>query len=437
MIFGIPIILVVFAFVSVIFIHELGHYFVGRLCGIGATIFSIGFGPKLISYTDRHGTEWMICLIPLGGFVKFQTKNEIKNKNLVPNERKMNRGRSNTRKLSFEDSSLLARTLTVLAGPLANFLMAAVVFSFVSLLSGIVSNEPVIGEVAVLPNEQVSLMAGDKILRMQGEKIEKFSEIYELAARIEQPSIINFEVLRDGQILNLSAPNLFQPVVFHVEMFSPAMSAGIEVGDVFIKANKILISSFDDLKIIINSVGETPILLEIWRNGNIVTTTITPELRPTETQDGNLIEEMRIGVRGGPFLSPMRVKPGVLEAGKLGVDMTFYVIKSSLVGLARMIDMTISPKHLSGPVGVAKALSHTATEGYIPFLSLLAAISAGIGLINLFPIPILDGGHLMVFFYEFIFRTPPPESMTKFLMTVGFAILFTLMVFTTFNDIVR
>ena len=117
--------------------------------------------------------------------------------------------------------------------------------------------------------------------------------------------------------------------------------------------------------------------------------------------------------------------------------MTIYVVRTSLVGLARMIDRTISSKHLSGPVGVAKALSYSASEGSIPFLSLLAAISAGIGLINLFPIPILDGGHLMMFLYESIFKAPPPNYVVKFLMSVGFFVLFALMVFATFNDIVR
>ena len=146
---------------------------------------------------------------------------------------------------------------------------------------------------------------------------------------------------------------------------------------------------------------------------------------------------MRIGVRGGPLLSPLRVTPSFFEAGHMGAQMTFYVIKTSLVGLARIIDNTISPKHLSGPIGVAKALSYSASEGSIAFLSLLAAISAGIGLINLLPIPILDGGHLVLFVYEFIFRAPPPTSLTKFLMIAGFFLLVSLMVFTTFNDIVR
>ena len=160
-------------------------------------------------------------------------------------------------------------------------------------------------------------------------------------------------------------------------------------------------------------------------------------MRPTETIDGNLIEEMRIGVRGGALFSPVMVKPDLSNAIQMGVRMTTYVIQTSFLGLARMIDSTISPRHLSGPLGVAQALSHTASEGFIPFLSLLAAISAGIGLINLFPIPILDGGHLMIFLYEGIFKKPPADRVIKFFMAIGLLILLGLMVFATFNDIVR
>lgn len=437
MIFGVPIILAITAFVFVIFIHELGHYLMGRFCGIGATSFSIGFGPKLVSFTDRHDTEWMICLIPLGGYVKFQTNSESTQKDFVSKEQKQYWKGLQANKSSFEDSSILARALTVFAGPFANFLMSAFIFAFVYQVSGVMSDEPIVGDVVTLPSGQISLMSGDKILSVQGNKIDKFSQVYQTAATMEELSTINFRVLRDEKILDLDVPYLFQPVVFHVEMFSPAMTAGIEVGDVFVKANSKIISSFDELKVIINSSGAAPIFLEIWRNGAFITTTIIPELRPTETQNGNFVEEMRIGVHGGPLLSPMRVTPNIFQSGKMGMEMTFYIIKTSLIGVARMIDMTISPKHLSGPVGVARALSYTASEGYIPFLSLVAAISAGIGLVNLFPIPILDGGHLMVLLYESIFKIPPPETTTKFLMVIGFAILFALMVFTTFNDIVR
>ncbi|MDG2473854.1 MAG: RIP metalloprotease RseP [Paracoccaceae bacterium] len=439
MILGSPVFLVLVAFFSVIFVHELGHYLMGRFCKIGASTFSIGFGPKLISYTDQNHTEWKVCLIPLGGFVKFLTVDDIPSPDHELNSKRkmMMKMALPLEQRSFESSSLLARTLTVLAGPLANFLMAIVIFTYVGLVTGTMSNEPIIGNVVKLPAEQVSLMTEDRVLSIQGKKIDKFSEVYEFATIMDPSSTLDFQILRDGKILNLTVPYLFQPIVFHVEMFSPAMSAGIEVGDVFIKVDTKSVTSFDDIKAVINTSGANEIPITIWRNGKIISTTITPEMRPTETQNGDLVEHMRIGVRGGPLVSPKMLTPNIVEAGYMGFQMTFYVIKTSLIGLARIIDKTLSSKHISGPVGVAKALSYSASEGYIPFLSLLAAISAGIGLINLFPIPILDGGHLVMFIYELIFKSPPPASMTRILMLIGFIILFALMVFATFNDIVR
>jgi regulator of sigma E protease len=205
----------------------------------------------------------------------------------------------------------------------------------------------------------------------------------------------------------------------------------------FLNANNQSLTSFDELKNIINASTGGAVKVKIWRNNRIFLTELTPEMRPTETLDGDIVEEMRIGVRGGALFSPQLERPGVIEALNMGFRMTGYVIKTSLVGLARMIDNTISPKHLSGPIGVAQALSHTASEGFIPFLSLLATISAGIGLINLFPIPILDGGHLMIFLYEGIFKKPPSDKIMKFLMGVGLTMLLALMVFASFNDIVR
>ena len=435
MLFGIPLLLALLAFVSVIFIHELGHYLVGRLCGIGASAFSIGFGPKLISFVDRRNTEWMICLIPLGGYVKFLTSEGTPNTQSTPFNDEKSLGF--VPQSTFENAPLLSRAVTVIAGPFANFLMAIIIFSYAAFINGTVSQKPVIGDVVNLPSQKDILMVGDRILSIDGKKIETFSQVYELAALVDKASRVNFRVLRSGKVIELPLPYLFQPVVFHVEMFSPAMRAGIEVGDVFLEINSKLVETFDDVKEVINSSDGKSLPTVLWRNGDVFLTTLIPEMRPTETHSGDLVEEMRIGVRGGPILSPETRPISILEAGYMGSRMTYYVVKTSLIGLVRIIDTSISPRHLSGPVGVAKALSYSASEGLLPFLSLLAAISAGIGLINLFPIPILDGGHLVLFLYESLFKSPPPGVLVRLLMMAGVGFLVTLMVFATFNDIVR
>ena len=433
LILGVPILSAILAFVIVVFVHELGHYLVGRWCGIGATAFSIGFGPKLVSVIDRRQTEWMICLIPLGGYVKFLTAETTKNSTVVVNKI----GNSNIVGQPFETASLLSRTLTVLAGPIANFILSLIIFSYVTSSSGIMSQEPIIGSVAKLPINQQALKIGDIVLSVDKKPVFEFKDIFEVASKADRNFNIDFEIKRGSDVIIVSSPHIFQPIVFGVEMFSPAMKAGIRAGDVFLEANKKIISSFDDLKTIINNSDGDPVSVKVWNNGEIKLISIIPELRPTETEAGDIQETMRIGIRGGPIFSPLVITPSIVKSVLIGTEMTFYVIKMSIVGLVRIIDNSISPKHLSGPIGVAKALSYTASEGLIPFLSLLAAISSGIGLVNLFPIPVLDGGHLMFFVYEALFKRPPPSHIVRYLMVFGVSILLALMAFATFNDIVR
>ncbi len=437
MILGLPIFATVFAFALVVFIHELGHYLVGRLCGIGALVFSIGFGPKLFSFKDRNNTEWKLCLIPLGGYVKFLTDGDQK-EHYQHNigEYEGSRFKYNSFK-TFEGAGLTSRFLTVLAGPTANFLLAIVIFSFLSNLVGVMSNEPIIGSVSKVPSQKEFFKRGDRVISVENYSIDNFNQIFEVAQRYSDSKSLKFEIVRDSEVLEFNFPYIFQPIVFGVEMFSPAMKAGVKTGDVFLEANQTVLESFSDLKEIINDSGGNDVSIKYWRNGQIGKLIIKPEMRPTETLDGNIKEVMRIGIRGGSIFSPERVKPSISEAIMIGFEMTVYVIRTSLVALVRMMDNSISTKHLSGPVGVAKALSQSAVEGLTPFLSLLAAISAGLGLVNLFPIPILDGGHLMLFLYEAIFKKPPSANFTRYLMAFGLAILVVIMVFVTFNDIMR
>ena len=213
MILGIPLFLAITAFVFVIFVHELGHYLVGRLCGIGASVFSIGFGPKLFSYTDRNKTEWMVCLLPLGGYVKFLTKDEIRYRE---DQLKINISTDSlnlAKQGSFTESSLLARSLTVLAGPFANFLMAVFIFASLSQIAGTPSNDPIIGKVAKLPEAQISLAVGDRILSIEGKEVKKFSQVYDIVSNIDKLSNINFRVERNGQSFDLIIRHLFPPVV--------------------------------------------------------------------------------------------------------------------------------------------------------------------------------------------------------------------------------
>ncbi|MEE2774183.1 MAG: RIP metalloprotease RseP [Pseudomonadota bacterium] len=432
---GFSIISAIFAFALVIFVHELGHYVVGRWCGIKARVFSIGFGPKIFSLVDRYDTEWRLCALPLGGYVKF-----LSSETFNADKRAFSGGEDRTGSLNtglFEEATTFKRSLTVLAGPVSNILMAIIIFSLVSIMTGVVSDKPVVGKVVSRPNLENNFFVGDRILAIDGRPVDYFSEIFKISSNVAPSGKSRFTVKRGDETVDLLIPYIFQPIVLNVELFSPARRAGLEEGDVFLEVNGDRILSFEELRSVIVSSSGTPVDVRYWRDGEIYDTVIVPELRPTEMPNGDIKEVMRIGVRGGPAIYPSLSTPSLLQATSIGVSMTFYVLKSSITGLLRIIDNTISPKHLSGPIGVAQALSHTANEGLLPFLSLLAAISAGIGLINLFPIPILDGGHLVFFLYEAVFGKQPSETFQRYLLTLGLTFLLVVMVFATINDILR
>ncbi len=419
----VPIFYAIFAFCLVVFVHELGHYLVAKWCGIKSTDFSIGFGPELFSKIDKNGTKWKICLIPLGGYVKFvQCKKG---------------GKINIKDKSFDNASVFKRTLTVAAGPISNFILAFLLFFLSAFISGVGTNDPIIGKAYDLPGVSDFFEKDDKIISINDFPVNNFSDVFEISSNNQFEGKISVLIERKNNIKEIFLPFIFQPIVLAVETLSPASKAGLKPGDVFISIGNKKINNFEDIRnIVLSSKGEE-LEVKIWRKNEIINLKLTPELRPTETGDGNLIELLRIGVRGGPPFEPIRKTPGILMASKISLNMTFYVIKMSIIGIVKIIDNTISPKHLNGPIGVAKALTETSYQGFAAFISLVGAISAGLGLINLFPIPVLDGGYLMIFLYEAIFKKRPPEKVLNFLMFIGLFLILSIMVFATFNDLMR
>ena len=418
-----PIFYAILAFCLVIFIHELGHYLIAKICGIKSTDFSIGFGPELFSIIDKSGTKWKICLIPLGGYVKFVQSENVSN--------------DKDKKHSFDESALLNRTLTVLAGPIFNFLLAFFLFILSSYISGIGTNQPIIGKAYNLPGTNNFFQKGDKILSINNFSVNTFSDIYEITSKNEFSEEVRIVIERSDTKKEILVPYFFQPIVLAVETLSPASKAGLLQGDVILFIEEKKINNFDEIKEIISLSNEKELNFKIWRNNQIIDLILKPEYRPTETSNGNIEEIVRIGVRGGPPFEPLRETPDPITAIKIGFNMTYYVIKMSIIGIIKIIDNTISPKHLSGPIGVGKALTETSYQGFGAFITLVAAISAGLGLINLFPIPILDGGYLLIFLYEATFKKKPPEKVLNSLMSFGLVFILFIMLFATFNDLMR
>jgi regulator of sigma E protease len=206
---------------------------------------------------------------------------------------------------------------------------------------------------------------------------------------------------------------------------------------VFLKVEGKVLRNFNDLReIIINSRGNV-LIATIYRNGQIVEKRIQPVLSPIEDRNGKYDTIYRIGVAGGPIFYPNRVTPNLGNAIVLGVEATLGVIKSSFKGIKGIVTGQVDPKHLSGPIGIAHALSDSIKSGVLTFLSLVAVISTGIGIVNLLPIPILDGGHIILLIYEYFLQKKPNESVLRFSMIFGLVLLLSLLMFTTINDISR
>ena len=411
--------------------HEFGHFIVARLNKIDVSVFSIGFGPRVMSFKDKKGTEWQFAIIPLGGFVKF-----LEDENIASLKTQNNTSLSGSTNAHFNNAPLFSRFSTVLAGPLANFLFSVLIFSVVFLIQGVSVGEPVVGKINGYYAAKYDLKIDDQIIKVGDKKVASFSDIF-VEINKSNSEMTKFTIKRGFLEKDIELPYLFQPVVEAIEPLSAASLAGLEIGDVFLTIEGKKLQNFDDLrKKIISSEGKI-LKITIFREGKIIEKSIQPVLSPIENKNGEFDTVYRIGVAGGPIFYPHTKSPGVWKALMLGSEATRGVIVASFKGIKGILSGQVDPKHLSGPIGIAHAVSDSINSGLLTFLSLVAIISTGIGFVNLLPIPILDGGHILLLAYEYLTRKKPTEEVVRFSMIFGLVLLLSLLMFTTFNDISR
>ena len=411
--------------------HEFGHFITARLNKIDVSVFSIGFGPRILSFRDKKGTEWQFAIIPLGGFVKFSDDD-----NLASIRTQVNTNLRSSNPAQFNDAPLLSRFLTVIAGPLANFIFSILIFSLILLLQGVSVSDPVIGKINKFYEANYDIKENDKILEVEGKKVSSFSEIFSYVNKIDGEKS-KLTIKRGNSIREIEIPYLLQPIVEAIEPLSAASLAGLQIGDVFLTVEGKKLHNFNDLKEkIVQSEGSL-LKITIFRDGLILQKAIKPILSPIENQKGDYDSIYRIGVAGGPIFYPPRETPNVLNALIFGIKATTGVIVGSFKGIRGIIRGQVDPKHLSGPIGIAHAVSDSINSGIFTLLSLVAIISTGIGFVNLLPIPILDGGHILMMSYEYFSRRKPSEGVLRFSMIFGLVLLLSLLMFTTFNDISR
>ena len=418
--------------VIIVTVHEYGHYIVGRLSGIKAEVFSIGFGPQLFSRTDRHGTRWQVAAIPLGGYVRFKGDADAASRpgdvaGLTEAEKRQ----------TMQGAPLWARSATVMAGPFANFLLSFLIFMGVLLAQGLAVDEPRIGALRPVPGIEGTLQPGDRVVALEGTATPDFSAFFTRAAELSDRKTVSYEVERSGQTQTITAPNPLPALVDQVQPQSAAMDAGLKSGDVVLKADGQDIASFTQLPDLVAATEGKPITLTIWRQGETFDATMTPRRRDLPLAEGGFETRWLVGLTSAPLIEPETRTPGVFEAAGLAFRQGVSVIRVNIEGLAWMIAGKISTCNVSSPVGMAKVVAAAAEDGAQTFLQTLAMISLAIGFLNLFPIPVLDGGHLVFHLYEGVTGKPPSDRVMQVLMTAGMALLLGVMLFALSNDLFR
>ena len=351
-----------FVLTIVVFFHELGHFLIARWCGVRVLTFSIGFGPELLGFNDRHGTRWKLSAIPLGGYVKFFGD---ENAASVPDAETINQMSEAERRESFFFKPVPQRAAIVVAGPLANFLLAIVIFAAVFTFYG----------------KQAT------------------------PARVET-----------------------------VQPNSAAQAAGFKPSDLIVSINGRRIDTFTDMQRVVSASAGQPLEIEVDRGGERLHVKATPALTELKDNFGNV---HRIGVLGitGAREPPVRVDP--LTAVKLGVEETWFVVDRTLSYIGGVVVGKESADQLGGPIRIAQVSGQVATAGFVALIHLAAVLSISIGLLNLFPIPLLDGGHLLFYAIEAIRGRPLSDRAQEVGFRIGLAIVLLLMIFATFNDILH
>ena len=418
----------------VVFVHEYGHYIVSRWCGIKSDVFSIGFGPVIWSRKDRSGTVWQVAALPLGGYVKFKGDSDGASR---ADPKALERMSGEERQASFHGATVWRRMLTVLAGPAFNFLLTIAVFAGIAFWQGVPNDRPTVGEIEALPGTEQPLAPGDVLLAVNGTEMAAFEDLYRIALETDPPGPVQVRVDRGGEILDLTVPYPLPPKVQGVEPLSPASEAGLRAGDVVLTADGKPLNSFEDLRTVVLASDGRTIPLSVWRGGTTLALEITPQERDADDGEGGFERRVMIGVAGAPLYRPATVTPGPLTALAFGAERTWMVITQSLHGIRSILTGALGPENLQGPLGIAQISGETASQGLPNFIALIAVISTAIGLINLFPIPILDGGHFVAFLIEAVRGRPPSPAVMQVAMSIGLGLILLLMVFATYNDIMR
>ncbi|MDU8929772.1 RIP metalloprotease RseP [Alisedimentitalea sp. MJ-SS2] len=420
----------------IVAVHEYGHYIVGRWSGIKAEVFSLGFGPVLWSRMDKHGTRWQVAALPFGGYVKFL--GDANAASAGTDEEVVADLTEEERRHTMSGAPLWARAATVAAGPVFNFALSIIVFTGVILTQGQTREPLTVGELRPLPAEVQELVPGDELISIGGQALPGFDDPVALGAfndALPVEPTLEYRVRRDGAEITVGGPYPNPPIVTRLAPQSVAFDIGLEVGDVITSIDGTEIFAFSQLKERVEGGNGQPMVLKVWRAGTVMDFTLVPRRVDEPQDDGGFKTYWRIGIAGGMFFEPATETAGLGAAVTGGVKQTWRIITGSISGLWHMITGAISSCNMSGPIGIAQVSGQMASQGGESFVWFIAVLSTAVGLLNLFPIPVLDGGHLVFYAFEAVVGRPPSEKALRILMTLGLTLVLSVMLFALSNDL--
>lgn len=421
----------------VVFVHEFGHYIVGRWCGIRAKAFSIGFGPEIVGWTDQRGTRWRLAWIPLGGYVMFEGDADAAS--AQADGAAIREMTAEERRATMAGAPLWARTATVAAGPMANFLFTMAIITGLTLAVGVTDERARIGFVD--PAGQgygAGLREGDEVLSIGGAPVESLAD-FVATLRDNQGSPLEVTVRRAGDEVVLPITYAQPTRVVRLETGGPAALACLKPGDVIQAVNGETVAHFSELQDAVTQSGGATLTFTIERAGEpLREVEITPaQVDTLDRGTGEFGQTWRIGVVAEDTLriGGATRSAGLVEAVAAGVAAPFVEAAATLGYVWSIIMGDVGGGQIGGPIGIAKMSSSAAELGLVGFIVFIASISTAIGLINLFPIPVLDGGHLVFYAIEAVRGRPLSDRAMNAAGMIGLAALLTLMVFATMNDL--
>lgn len=446
----------IFAFVVVlgilIFFHELGHFLVARLFGVGVEKFSLGFGPRLFGRTVGM-TDYRISAIPLGGFVKMvgdEPDAEL-DPEMIP--------------YSFTHKHVFKKIMIVAAGPFFNLLLAVIIYTGFFYFIGTEDIRPVINHVVQeSPADRAGLQTRDVVAAINGATVASWSDINRLIAD-GKGSDVRITVKRDDSFFDVDVTPLTKvakdilgdDVPYYDVGFSgltppeaevgevadgyPAKKAGLQKGDLIVAIDKRPVDSWNTMKEIISRSKGEPLAVRIVRGEESLTVDIVPVLYSEENVFGEKVDSYRIGISSPginiPEADRITIKRGPIQAVIDSVDQTYQISRLTILSIGKLIKGTVSTKTLGGPIMIAEMAGQQAKAGLTNLIFFIAVLSINLAVLNFLPIPVLDGGHLMFFFIEAVIGRPINTRMREIAQQAGIFILILLMIFVFYNDIMR